>query len=74
MEAWGDGVIGRDATGDPVRLNGATFFRSLVQIQLQSFSLYWDRWNLSATDLTYVPGFRIPAYGSSFGVRWEFLN
>jgi hypothetical protein len=74
MEAWGDGVIGRDATGAPVRLNGATFFRSLVQIQLQSFSLYWDRWNLSATDLTYVPGFSIPAYGSSFGVRWEFLN
>jgi hypothetical protein len=74
MEAWGDGVIGRDPGGQPVRLNGATFFRSLVQIQLQSFSLYWDRWNLSATDLTYVPGFRIPAYGSSFGVRWEFLN
>ena len=74
MEAWGDGVIGRDTEGQPVRLNGATFFRSLVQVQLQSFSLYWDRWNLSATKLTYVPGFRIPAYVSSFGVRWEFLN
>jgi hypothetical protein len=74
MEAWGDGVIGRDVAGDPVELKGATFFRSLLQIQLQSFSLFWDRWNLSATKLTYVPGFRIPAYGSTFGVRWEFLN
>jgi hypothetical protein len=74
MEAWGDGIIGHDVSGDPVELKGATFFRSLLQIQLQSFALFWDRWNLSATDLTYVPGFRIPAYGSTFGVRWEFLN
>ena len=36
--------------------------------------MYWDRGNLSATKLTYVPGFRMPAYGSNFGVRWEFLN
>jgi hypothetical protein len=74
VESWGTGVIGRDATGAPVRLAGATFFRSLLQIQLQSFSLFWDRGNLGATELTYVPGFEIPAYGSVFGVRWEFLN
>jgi hypothetical protein len=74
MESWGTGVIGRDDTGTPVRLGGATFFRSLLQIQLQSFSLFWDRGNLTATELTYVPGFEIPAYGSVFGVRWEFLN
>jgi hypothetical protein len=74
MEAWGQGTIGRDAGGAPINLRGATFFRSLLQIQLQSFIIYWDRGNLSATKLTYVPGFRIPAYGSNFGVRWEFLN
>jgi hypothetical protein len=74
MESWGTGVIGRDTTGAPIQLRGATFFRSLVQIQLQSFSLFWDRGNLSATPLTYVPGFDIPSYGTVFGVRWEFLN
>jgi hypothetical protein len=74
MESWGTGVIGRDAEGLPIRLGGATFFRSLVQIQLQSFSLFWDRGNLSASELTYVPGFELPAYGTVFGVRWEFLN
>jgi hypothetical protein len=74
LESWGRGVIGRDQLGAPVTLRGATFFRSLLQIQLQSFSLFWDRGNLSATNLTYVPGFEIPAYGSIFGVRWEFLN
>ena len=74
MESWGDGTIGRDALGAPITLKGATFFRSLIQIQLDRFSIYWDRENLTATKLTYVPGFSIPAYGSNFGVRWDFLN
>lgn len=74
MESWGRGTIGRDESGGPINLRGATFFRSLLEIQLQSFSIYWDRGNLTATDLTYVPGFRVPPYGSNFGVRWEFAN
>ena len=74
MEAWGRGTIGRDAGGAPINLRGATFFKSLVEFQLQSFTVYWDRGNLTATKLTYVPGFRLPAYGSNFGIRWEFWN
>jgi hypothetical protein len=74
MEAWGRGTIGRDVGGAPINLRGATFFSTQVTIQLQSFSLYWNRNNISASKLTYVPGFRLPAYGSNFGVRWEFLN
>lgn len=74
VESWGRGTIGRDTFGVPVALRGATFFRSLIQIQLDRFSIYWDRTNLSSTDRTYVPGFEIPAYGSNFGVRWEFVN
>lgn len=74
METWGRGTIGRDEFGDPITLHGATFFRSLVEFQLQTFTVYWDRGNLTATKLTYVPGFRIPPYGSNFGVRWEFAN
>ena len=68
------GIVGRDATGRPITLKGATFFTSEVAVQLQSFSLYWNRNNISASKLTYVPGFRLPSYGSNFGVRWEFLN
>ena len=74
MESWGRGVIGRDSAGAPIQLRGATFFRTLIQIQLQSFILYWDRGNVGSTPLTYVPGFEIPSYGTVFGVRWEFLN
>jgi hypothetical protein len=74
MEAWGQGTIGRDVSGTPLELRGATFFNSLIEFQLQSFTVYWERDNLTGTRLTYVPGFRIPAYGSNFGVRWEFWN
>jgi hypothetical protein len=74
MEAWGDGVIGRDASGQPIPLRGATFFRSLIEVQLDRFTIYWDRVNLRANQETYVPGFLIPKFGSTFGVRWEFSN
>ncbi|HKT59502.1 MAG TPA: TonB-dependent receptor plug domain-containing protein [Gemmatimonadales bacterium] len=74
MEAWGRGTIGRDALGNPINLRGATFFSTQLAIQLQSFMIYWNRDNISASKLTYVPGFRLPNYGSNFGVRWEFLN
>jgi hypothetical protein len=57
MEAWGDGVIGRDASGQPIPLRGATFFRSLIEVQLDRFTIYWDRVNLRANQETYVPGF-----------------
>jgi hypothetical protein len=74
VENWGTGTIGRDTIGAPVTLRGATFIRSLIQFQLGGFSVYWDRVNLTSSRLGYVPGFEIPAYGSNFGVRWEFLN
>jgi hypothetical protein len=74
LESWGRGTIGLDGLGAPVVLRGATFLRSLIQIQLDRFTIYWDRGNLTSTNRTYVPGFEIPGYGSNFGVRWEFLN
>ncbi len=74
MENWGTGIIGRDALGAPVQLRGASFIRSLIQFQLGSFSVYWDRVNLTSSHLGYVPGFQIPELGQHFGVRWGFLN
>lgn len=74
MEAWSDGVIGLDATGAPIKVGGATFFRSLVQIQLGSLLLFWDRVNLSANKRSYVPEYLLPRFGSTFGARWEFRN
>ena len=74
VESWGSGIIGRDLAGTPIPLKGATFVRTLLQIQLDRFQIYWDRVNVTDTELTYVPGFGIPGYGSKYGVRWEFAN
>lgn len=73
-ETWGDGIIGRAPDGAPIKLDGASFFRTMIEIQLDSFTLYWDRYNLQASRKQFVPGFNILNFGSTFGVRWEFRN
>ncbi|MEZ4411867.1 MAG: hypothetical protein R2910_02615 [Gemmatimonadales bacterium] len=74
VESWGDGVIGLDATSAPIRLPGATFLRAYLELELGSFQFYYDRMNLAGTQQTYVPGYVIPPYGSTYGVRWSFVN
>lgn len=74
VETWGTGVIGRDADDARIALPGATMARGLIEFELGKFGFFWDRGNLTGTTLGYVPGFRIPAYGTTFGVRWEFMN
>jgi hypothetical protein len=73
-ESWGDGIIGRDSLGAPIALDGASFWRTEIEIRLDSFILYWDRYNLQASRKSYVPGFRLLNFGSTFGVKWEFTN
>ncbi len=74
MDAWSDGVVGFDAGGNPIKLGGATFFRSLIEIRLAGLVLFWDRLNLSAARRSYIPEYPMPRAGSVYGVRWEFLN
>ncbi|MBA2627125.1 MAG: hypothetical protein H0U85_03875, partial [Gemmatimonadales bacterium] len=74
VEGWDGGTIGRDAAGAPVALPAARFLRSQVQMEIGSLTVYWDARNLGGSSAAYVPGFRIPRYSSSFGLRWAFLN
>lgn len=74
MESWGSGTLGRTATGDPVTLDGATFFRGLIQLKLGQFQVYYDRYNLMNTRKTYHPGLRQPSQAYTFGIRWSFHN
>lgn len=74
FETWGDGTIGRDASGTPIALDGASFLRTMIEIRLDTFLLYWDRYNLQSSRKTYVPGFTQPILGSTFGVKWVFAN
>ena len=74
VETWGSGVLGVDTTTAPILLPGATFFRAYLEVGLGSFRFYYDRMNLLGTEQTYVPGFVIPRSGSTYGVRWTFVN
>lgn len=74
METWGHGIIGTDGSGAPVPLRGATYYRMSVGFKLGGFQLYWDRVNIRDTKHGYVPGFRLPGLGQTYGMRWEFTN
>jgi len=74
VESWGDGVLGLDATSAPIQLAGATFLRAYLELEIGSFQFYYDRSNLAGSRQTYVPGYVIPPYGSTYGVRWSFVN
>jgi hypothetical protein len=74
MENWGTGVIGRGAAGAPLLLRGASFFRLGAGLRLGGFQFFYDRTNTQSTKRTYVPGFKIPNLGQTFGMRWEFSN
>jgi hypothetical protein len=76
MENWGTGTIAVDGEGEPVILRGATQMRAYIAFQIGSFVAYYNRYNLlgASEGLGYVPRLGVPAYASTFGVRWEFLN
>ena len=76
FESWGKGILGRDSTGTAVNLDGASFWRTEIEIRLDSFLLYWDRYNLASSKKTYLPGFQLIRGGTTatFGVKWEFSN
>ncbi len=73
-ERWGAGVLGRDAVGAALAHPGATFLRGQVQLEFGRLRIFYDRYNLQGTDGAYVPGFPVPRFGTTFGVRWDFLN
>lgn len=74
VENWSSGVIGRDANGVAIALPSATFYRSIIQLQIGPFIAWYDRVNWQGSRLGNVPGFAIQNLGTSYGVRWEFAN
>jgi len=74
VERWGTGVLGRDGAGAAIVHPGATLLRGLAQIQLGRLHIFYDRYNFQGTNAAYVPGFTVPTFNTTWGVRWEFLN
>jgi hypothetical protein len=74
LEGWGDGIAGLDASGTPIRLEGATVVNYLVEFRLVGAILFWTFRNPQLERYAIVPGFAMPRGLQRFGVRWEFAN
>lgn len=74
LESWSPGIIGRDTAGAAITMPGRTFVRAMLQFKIGPFIAYYDRINFRAVRAGSVPGYPLPTLGSTFGVRWDFLN
>lgn len=73
-EGWRAGTLGQDAEGGIVPLGETHYLRSLVQVAIESFSVFWESRNLTGEAIGYVPGYQVPKFSGMFGVRWGFMN
>jgi TonB-dependent receptor-like protein len=75
MESWSTwGLGGRDSSGNALRLPGATFVETNVEMQLVGATLFWIIRNNNITRASYVQGLNYPRRVQLYGVRWFFTN
>jgi hypothetical protein len=73
-EGWRAGTLGEGPGGAVINIGEAHYVRSLVQVAIESFSVFWESRNLTDETAGYVPGYRVPRFSGMFGVRWGFMN
>ena len=74
VEAWSDGVMGRDSTGAAIALDGHGTADWLVEFRLLSAVLFWSMRNSQVERYEVVPGATMARANQRYGVRWEFTN
>jgi hypothetical protein len=74
IESWSAGTAGLTDAGTPITLPGATFHEFHLEIQLGSFTAFWNLKNARLSSGAYVPGFPYPLNAQWYGVTWEFSN
>ena len=76
METWTDGTGGRDQSGVPLELPGATAWEMFLAFRIVGFTMFWDLRDAITTRerKQFVPGLIYPNNAQVFGVRWEFKN
>lgn len=73
-EAWSDGVMGTDTTGNAIRLDGHGAVDWLVEVRLLGAVIYWSLGNAQLERYETVPGALMARASQRYGVRWEFTN
>lgn len=74
VEYWDAFTLGTGGGGAPVTLPTTTHLFAQAELQLQSFTVYFQQRNTANRLVQYVPGFPIPGFVNSFGIRWNFTN
>ena len=74
LESWTRWLGGRDSTGAQLRLGGASFVETNVEMQLAGVTLFWIIRNTNGMQGSYVPGLGYPTRVQSYGARWFFTN
>lgn len=74
FERWSAGVLGIRPDGLPFELPAQMYLETLIELRIQSFSVYFSRANLLSEGPGYVPGFPVQPLATIFGIRWGFLN
>jgi len=75
MESWSTwGLGGRDSSDRALRLGGATFVDTNIEMQLVGATLFWIIQNNNITRASYVQQLSYPRRVQLYGVRWFFTN
>jgi hypothetical protein len=75
LESWsGWGLGGRDSTGAQLRLRGASYMETTLDLQLAGVTLYWIIRNANGMRGGYVQGLGYPRNAQVYGARWFFTN
>ncbi|MGH7419714.1 MAG: hypothetical protein ACREKB_18230, partial [Candidatus Rokuibacteriota bacterium] len=75
LESWSRwGLGGQDSAGVPLRLGGASFVETNLEMQLAGVTLFWIIRNANGMRASYVQGLGHPKSVQLYGARWFFAN
>jgi hypothetical protein len=75
IESWSRwGLGGRDSTGAQLRLGGASFAETNLEMQLAGVTIFWIIRNVNGMRANYVQGLSHPKSVQLYGARWFFTN
>jgi hypothetical protein len=75
IESWSRwGLGGKDSAGAQLRLGGASFAETNLEMQLAGVTLFWIIRNVNGMRANYVQGLSHPKSVQLYGARWFFTN
>jgi hypothetical protein len=74
LESWSHGIVGADASGNPITVAGNSIWNVHVQFRLGGAVIYWTLRNPQLRRYEVLTGYPMPRSLQRFGIMWEFTN